>query len=147
MRVAYAQISGGVCVGVLRYEGDEAPAPTADLVEIPSFDDSYIGRAYADGAFGPQPAPPVPLLNRRQFWKRWTRSERENFEDVRSNGTNAQKRRLSTFAEIVSDGDIDTTDNYWSNQLAWMEANGSNVLGAGNSILAAGRAAQIISGA
>jgi hypothetical protein len=65
---------------------------------------------------------------------------------VRANGNANQKRRLSAFAENVADGDIDLAEAYWGNQLAWMEANGANVLGAGVSILAAGRAAQILAG-
>ena len=145
MMKRHALVIASVVVNVV-----ESPAlPTIDLGGTWITDQAGtagVGHRWNGSTFDPPAAPPPATLTRRQFWKRWTRNERENFEEVRANGNANQKRRLSAFAENVADGDIDLTEAYWGNQLAWMEANGANVLGAGVSILAAGRAAQILAG-
>lgn len=145
MMKRHALVIASVVVNVV-----ESPAlPTIDLGGTWITDQTEtvgVGHRWNGSTFDPPTAPPPATLTRRQFWKRWTRNERENFEDVRANGNANQKRRLSAFAENVADGDINLAEAYWGNQLAWMEANGANVLGAGVSILAAGRAAQILAG-
>lgn len=143
----FAQLdASGLCVAIVQAEqvaGELRPGPR--LIEVQAFDPSLLGRVRTGDAWSAAPAS-VVALTRRQFWKRWTRNERENFEDVRANGTPNQRRRLSAFAENAADGEVNLAETYWANQLNWMEANGSNVLGAGVSILAVGRAAQILAG-
>lgn len=140
-----AQLNGaGVCIAVSTLR--ELPAGPL-FVEVPSADASYLGRSYSAGVWGAAPQAPARRLSRREFWRLWTRDERESYQDVLANGTPAQRRRLAAFAEVIADGDIDLTEAYIINRVTWCESNGANVLGAGVSIIALGRAAQILSGA
>lgn len=52
----YAQVKTGVCVAII--ETARQPA-SGVFVEIPEYDEIYLGRPYADGAWGKKP-PPEP---------------------------------------------------------------------------------------
>ncbi len=47
----YAQISGGHCVAITRADEEPTPAPGDLFVELPSYDTTYLGRAYIGGVW------------------------------------------------------------------------------------------------
>lgn len=47
----YAQISGGVCVAITQASVKPTAVGGDLMVELPSYDTSYLGRGYASGAW------------------------------------------------------------------------------------------------
>lgn len=45
----FAQISGGICVAIIQGVAQPVAVAGDEFVEIPEYDTSYLGRAFADG--------------------------------------------------------------------------------------------------
>lgn len=72
----------------------------------------------------------------KDFWKRFTAAEREALQNILSNGTVAQKNKLSAFRDyILIGGNVELDDDYIVASVNLMETAG---------ILAAGRAAIVL---
>lgn len=81
-------------------------------------------------------APLKPIISKRDFWKRFTDTERENLYDMSLNGTAAQKKKLGAFRSYVADCEgVDLNDAYIQASVSLMESAGA---------IGVGRAAQII---
>lgn len=57
------------------------------------------------------PPPPSTVISRKAFWRRWTRAEREAFQDMLATGTQPQKNKLGAFRVYIDiDNEIDLSD-------------------------------------
>lgn len=77
------------------------------------------------------------VLSLKDFWARFTATEREALWDMRANGTATQKKKLGAFKDYLTDcGFADLNDAYIQTSVNLMESAG---------VLTAGRAAVILS--
>lgn len=77
-----------------------------------------------------------PVVSRRDFWQRFTASERESLFDMSINGTAGQKKKLGALRAYITDCEgVDLNDAYIQSSVSLMESSG---------VIGAGRAAQII---
>lgn len=83
------------------------------------------------------PAPVLKsVLTLRQFWDRWTQTEREALKNLELTGTQTQKNKLGAFKDYVHDaGMVDCNDAYIQSSVNLAESAG---------IIGAGRAAVIL---
>ena len=81
-------------------------------------------------------APLKPVISKRDFWKRFTDTERETLYDMSLNGTAVQKKKLGAFKSYITDCEgVDLNDAYVQSSVSLMETAGA---------IGVGRAAQII---
>lgn len=77
-----------------------------------------------------------PVLSLRDFWQRFTQSERETLWDMQANGTAAQKKKLGAFKDYMQAcGLADLNDAYVQASVNLMES---------AAVIAPGRAAVIL---
>ena len=102
----YAQITNGIVTAVTETSG---AIVAANMVAIGSLDISLIGHRY-DGSVFTAPAR-SPLLSQQAFWRRWTRAEREAFQDVLGVGAQPQKNKVGAFRDYLrANTEIDLSD-------------------------------------
>lgn len=84
-------------------------------------------------------APPVVAVSLppREFWRRFTATEREALENKLATGTQAAKDKIAAFRTyVLTGGNVELADDYIIAAVTAMETAG---------VIAAGRAAQILS--
>ena len=87
--------------------------------------------------YGDNPVPgPIRSLTLKQFWQRFTVSEREALMGLIATGTQGQKNKLNAFRDYVQTGmNVELDDDYIIASVTLMETAG---------ILSAGRAVVIL---
>lgn len=80
--------------------------------------------------------PPKPKITTKEFWRRFTPSEREDLHEATRVGSPAVKKALHAFIEYIRvDNSVDLEDSYTVDRVSLMETAG---------LIGAGRAAEIL---
>lgn len=128
----WAWIRSGIVATVV----EQATEPTAlgPWVDVTAQPAVSAGYTYSGGVF----SPPVARvsLSQRDFWRRFTVTERESLQDILDNGTPTQKKKLKAFRDYVATGmDVELFDDYIIASVTLLES---------ANVIAAGRAAVIL---
>lgn len=130
----WALVRGGEVAAVV----EQAAQPTVDLggqwIDVTGL---HVGPGYTyDGNAFAAPVVAIRSLSPRDFWRRFTVSEREALENKLATGTQAVKDKISAFRTyVLTGGAVELDDDYIIAAVAQMETAG---------VIAAGRAAKIL---
>lgn len=129
----WALIRGGIVLTVVE-RGSPPTVEGFDAVELEAGSMVGPGWRWDGNAFSNPPG--NPSITAKDFWRRFTASEREALQNVLATGTQVQKNRLNAFRDyVMTGGNVELNDDYIVTALTVMENAG---------IIANGRAAQIL---